>query len=67
MVSTKSFLINIKKGIDSGVLSKARARKMIQGKRASVKSKRSLSEKELKMISSFSNKVFKKRRSNAFI
>lgn len=67
MVTTKAFLLNIKKGIASGVLSKARARKMIQGKRASLKNKRSLSEKELKLINSFSKKTFRKKKSFTFI
>lgn len=67
MVNTKVFLLKIKKEIAKGNLSKAKARKMIQGKRASVNAKKSLSEKDLRLINSFSKRLFKKKKSFTLI
>jgi len=62
MVSTKAFLFNVKKGLKNGTFNKARAAKMLQGKRASLKAKRTGAEKDLRLLNSFSNRISKRRK-----
>lgn len=60
--NTKIFLSKLNRDIKSGSITKARARRMIQGKRASIKSKKNIASKELSLIDSFSKRAFKKKR-----
>lgn len=60
--NTKLFLSKLNRDIKSGLITKTRARRMIQGKRASIKFRKNIASRELALIDSFSKRAFKKKR-----